>query len=124
VTPPSNVAASWHHTAAVVVAPSSLDDFLSGVHHHRYPFGFTISIPSSNEHEHKISLPAALASEHEQENEGEGSCDESASLVSELTQMTYRAELKKQVSSEIILIMRCAVICSQQPLTPSPFHHR
>jgi hypothetical protein len=92
---------SWHRTAALALAPSSLDDYLSGVHH-RYPFGFTISIPKN---EHKLSLPAAMSSEYEQKNEGEGSCDESASLVSELTQMTYRAELKKQVSSEMSLIM-------------------
>jgi hypothetical protein len=53
-----------------------------------------------------------------------GPCDES-SLVSELTQMTYRAEFKKQVSSEIILIMYVyALICGTQPLTSSPFHHR
>jgi hypothetical protein len=95
--PPSNVSESMHHTAAVAAeaaSPLALDDFLSGEHHHKYPFGFTISIPKN---EHTLSLPAAAPSEYEQKNEGEGSCDESASLVSELTQMTYRAELMKQV---------------------------
>ncbi len=101
--PPSNVSESMHHTAAVAAeaaSPLALDDFLSGEHHHKYPFGFTISIPN----EHKISLPAAMASEYEQKNgeeeeeeEWSCDCDESASLVSELTQMTYRAELMKQV---------------------------
>jgi hypothetical protein len=90
----------------VAVAPSSLDDFLSGEHHHKYPFGFTISIPKI---EHKLSLPAAMPSEYEQKNDNEEEwscdCDESASLVSELTQMTYRTELMKQVSSEMILII-------------------
>ena len=104
--PPSNsiVAASLHHTAAVEEAASPLDDFLSGAHHFKYPDGFTISIPSSKER--KLSLPAAMdmESEYEQKNE-EGSCDESASHVSELTQMTYRAELKKQVSRKISLIL-------------------
>jgi len=105
--PPSNAAESLHHTAAVAAeAASPLDDFLSGEHHDKYPFGFTISIPKN---EHKISFPAAMASEYEQKNgeeeEGSCDCDESASLVSELTQMTYRAELKKQVSSEMIFIM-------------------
>jgi hypothetical protein len=113
--PHSNVSEpeSMHHTAAVAAEGASpLDDFLSGEHHLKYPFGFTISIPKN---EHTLSLPAAMTSEYEQNNgeEEEGSCDESASLVSELTQMTYRAELMKQVSSEMILIMCiCALICS------------
>ena len=104
-------------------AASPLDDFLSGEHHHKYPFGFTISIPTN---QLKLSLPAAVPSEYEQKNgEEEESCDESASLVSELTQMTYRAELMKQVSSEMILIMcMCFDLFTQQPLTSSPFHHR
>jgi len=84
-----------------------LDDFLSG-EHHKYPFGFTISIPSSYEHERKLSLPVAMPSEYEQTNEDEGSCDKS--IVSELTQMTYHAELMKQVSSEVVLIMCIALI--------------
>jgi hypothetical protein len=107
--PPLIAAESLHHTAAVEAeAASPLDDFLSGEHHHKYPFGYTISIPN----EHKISLPAAMPSEYEHKNgeeeeeeEWSCDCDESASLVSELTQMTYRAELMKQVSSEMILIM-------------------
>ena len=101
---------SSHHTAATAAeAASPLDDFLSGQHHHRLPFGFTLSTPSSNEHEHKSSSPTAMPSEHEKRNEEE-SCDES-SLVSEMTQMTYRAELMKQVSSDMILIVcMCALI--------------
>jgi hypothetical protein len=107
---PANVDA-LHHTAAVAEAASPLDDFLSGGHH-KYPFGFTLSIPSSNgngngngsEHQHKLSLPAAMPSEYKhKDDEEEWSCDES-SLVSELTQMTYRADLLKKVSSEMILI--------------------
>jgi hypothetical protein len=101
---PPVVVESSHHTAAAAEEATPLNDFLSGEHHHRFPFGFTLSIPSSNEHEHKQALPAAMPSEYEKENEEEGSCDES-SLVSELTQMTYRAELMKQVSSETILIV-------------------
>jgi len=115
--PPSNVADPLHHTAAAVAeAASPLDDFLSGKHKHKYPFGFTLSITSSTEHEHKLSLPAATPSEYEQtsgeENE-DGSCEESASIVSELTQMTYRAEIMKQVStnSEMILLCACASTC-------------
>jgi hypothetical protein len=106
--PTSNVE-SLHLTATVAAeAASRLDDFLSGEHHHHHkpPFEFVISTPSSNKHEHNLSLPTATKSEYEQKNnkEGEGPCDES-SIVSELTQMTYRAELMKQVSSEMILIM-------------------
>jgi hypothetical protein len=122
---PSNanvdVAELFHHTAAAAAeaAASPLDDFLSGKHHHNYPFGFTISIPSRNEHEHKLSLPAATPSATDEKSE-EWFCEESASLVSELTQMTYRAELMKQVStnSEMVLIM---CMCFDQPLT-SCFH--
>ena len=92
---PSSRVESLHHTDVPAVAPSSLDDFL-----HKYPSApdFILSIPSSNEHEHKLSLPADLPSENEQKNEEEGSCAEST--VSDLTEMTYRAELMKQVSSE------------------------
>jgi hypothetical protein len=102
---PSNVDA-LQHTAAAAEAASPLDDFLSGGHY-KYPFGFTLSILSSNGNgngqQHKLSSPAAKPSEYKQKYEEEGSCDES-SLVSELTQMTYRADLLKQVSSEMILI--------------------
>jgi regulator of replication initiation timing len=108
---PVAVESSYHTATAAAEAASPLDDFLSGQHHHRFPFGFTLSTPSSNEHEHKSSSPAAMPSEHEKQNEEEGSCDES-SLVSEMTQMTYRAELMKQVSSDMILILcMCALIC-------------
>ena len=92
---PSSRVESLHHTAVPAEAASSLDDFI-----HKYPSApdFILSIPSSNEHEHKLSLPADLPSENEQKNEEEGSCAEST--VSDLTEMTYRAELMKQVSSE------------------------
>ena len=82
--PPSNEE-SLHDTGAAAETASPLDDFLSG--EHKYPFGFTISIPATCEHDR---------------NEA-GSCDES--IVSGLTLMTYRAELMKQVSSELILII-------------------
>jgi hypothetical protein len=63
--PPSNVADPLHHTAvAVAEAASPLDNFLSGEHQHKYPFGFTLSITSSTEHEHKLSLPAATPPEY------------------------------------------------------------
>jgi hypothetical protein len=92
---PSSRVESLHHTDVPAVAPSSLDDFL-----HKYPSApdFILSIPSSNEHEHKLSLPADLPSKNAQKIEEEGSCAEST--VSDLTEMTYRAELMKQVSSE------------------------
>ena len=103
---PVAVESSYHTATAAAEAASPLDDFLSGGHH-KYPFGFTLSILSSNGNgngqQHKLSSPAAKPSEYKQKDEEEGSCDES-SLVSELTQMTYRADLLKQVSSEMILI--------------------
>jgi len=92
---PSSRVESLHHTAVPAEAASSLDDFLD-----KYPSApdFILSIPSSNEHERKLSLRADMLSENEQKNEEEGSCAEST--VSDLTEMTYRAELMKQVSSE------------------------
>jgi len=92
---PSSRVEALHHTAVPAEAASSLDDFLN-----TYPsaLGFILSIPISNEHEHKLSLPADMPSENAQKNEEEGSCAEST--VSDLTEMTYRAELMKQVSSE------------------------
>ena len=92
---PSSRVESLHHTAVPAEAASSLDDFLD-----KYPSApdFILSIPSSNEHERKLSLRADMPSENEQKNEEEGSCAEST--VSDLTEMTYRAELMKQVSSE------------------------
>ncbi|KAK1736233.1 hypothetical protein QTG54_012833 [Skeletonema marinoi] len=88
---PSSRVESLHHTDVPAVAPSSLDDFLD-----KYPSApdFILSIPSSNEHEHKLSLPADMPTEQEKKNEEEGSCAEST--VSDLTEMTYRAELMKQ----------------------------
>lgn len=88
---PSSRVESLHHTAVPAEAASSLDDFLD-----KYPSApdFILSIPSSNEHERKLSLPADMPSENEQKNEEEGSCAEST--VSDLTEMTYRAELMKQ----------------------------
>ena len=69
-------------------AGCSLDDYL-----HNYPTvpDFILSIPSR---EGKQEL---LPSDNEQKN-GEESCDES--ILSDITEMTYRAELMKQVSSE------------------------
>ena len=65
--------------------PSPLDDFLSGDDgHYRYPFGFTLSIPTSTQQHHSAE-------------DDSGSCS-GESTVSELTLMTYRAELMKQVS--------------------------
>ena len=93
---PSSRVESLHHTDVPAVAPSSsLDDFI-----HKYPSApdFILSITSSNEHEHKLSLPADMPTEQEKKNEEEGSCAEST--LSDLTEMTYRAELMKQVSSE------------------------
>ncbi|KAK1736230.1 hypothetical protein QTG54_012830 [Skeletonema marinoi] len=88
---PSSRVEALHHTAVPAEAASSLDDFLN-----TYPsaLGFILSIPISNEHEHKLSLPADMPSENAQKNEEEGSCAEST--VSDLTEMTYRAELMKQ----------------------------
>eukprot|EP00985_Skeletonema_marinoi_P016887 scaffold9169_cov117-Skeletonema_marinoi.AAC.1 len=88
---PSSRVESLHHTAVPAEAASSLDDFLD-----KYPSApdFILSIPSSNEHERKLSLRADMPSENEQKNEEEGSCAEST--VSDLTEMTYRAELMKQ----------------------------
>jgi hypothetical protein len=63
--------------AAAISSP--LDDFLSGHHNHKYPLGFTLSIPFQSE----------------AQKEGT-SCGES--VASELTVMTYRAELMKKVS--------------------------
>ena len=83
-----------HHTAAAAEAASPLDvDGCLSSEHHEHPLGFTISIPSSYKNEHKLSLPASMSSpECVQEK-----CDES--IVSELTLMTYRAELTKLVST-------------------------
>ena len=87
---PSSRVESLHHTDVPAVAPSSLDDFLD-----KYPSApdFILSIPSSNEHERKLSLRADMPTEQEKKNEEEGSCAEST--VSDLTEMTYRAELMK-----------------------------
>jgi hypothetical protein len=88
-----------HHTAAAAEteAASPLDGCLSS-EHHEHPLGFTISIPSSNKNEHKLSLPASMSSSECVQVK----CDES--IVSELTLMTYRAELTKLVSSEMTMI--------------------
>ena len=71
---------------SAVSASTPLDDFLSGKHEENYPFGFSLSLPSGGD----------------LENENEGSCDES--VTSELTMMTYRAELMKQVSNELLIL--------------------
>ena len=63
---------------------SPLDDFLSGEQDKKFPFGFTLSIPCS-------SRIDALEDAEESSCSGE-------SATSELTLMTYRAELMKEVS--------------------------
>ena len=83
------------HNRAEPAKAASLDDYL-----HEYPSSipdFTLSIPSN-------SLPANMPSDNEQKNEEEGSCCDQ-SIVSDLTQMTYRAELMKQVSSEQAMLL-------------------
>ena len=77
---------SLHITAEPAKTASSLDDYLQN--HSPSISGFELSIPSH-------SLPTDVPSDNEQKNE-DGSCDQS--VVSDLTQMTYRAELMKQVS--------------------------
>lgn len=80
-------------------ATTSLDDYLQNP---SSVTGFTLSIPS-----HK-SLPADMSSESKQMSEDEGSCD--LSVVSDLTQMTYRAELMKQVSSERAMTLHADIL--------------
>ena len=81
---PSREKFSLHETAEreEAAAASSLDDYL-----HNYPSvsDFVLSIPSRE-----------APSDNEQKNEEE-SCD--GSIMSDITEMTYRAELMKQVSS-------------------------
>ena len=94
---PSRVDSSLLHNAAEpeeTIAASSLDDYLQ-----KYPsvFDFVLSIPSRDECKHKL-----LPSDNERKNEEEP-CDESVSVVSDITEMTYRAELMKQVSSEDVM---------------------
>ncbi len=77
-------------------AATSLDDYLENP---SAISGFTLSIPS-----HILPLPADMPpdSEYKNEDEDEGSCDQS--VVSDLTQMTYRAELMKQVSCKRAIV--------------------
>ena len=63
---------------------SPLDDFLSGKQDKKFPFDFTLSIPCSSQID---------ALEYAEESSCSGE-----SAVSELTLMTYRAELMKEVS--------------------------
>ena len=73
---------TFRPTAATETS-SPLDDFLSGDDgHNRYPFGFTLSIPTT---------------QHHSAEDDSGSCS-GESTVSDVTLMTYRAELMKQVS--------------------------
>ena len=69
---------------AAAASTSPLDDFLSGKQDKKFPFGFTLSIPCSSQID-------ALEDAEESSCSGE-------SAVSELTLMTYRAELMKEVS--------------------------
>ena len=103
----SRVEFSWHNTAEPekASAASSLDDYL-----HNYPSvsDFVLSIPSRKECMQKFPLPAEMPSDNEQKNERE-SCDES--ILSDITEMTYRAELMKQVSAarEVMRLLSCVV---------------
>lgn len=66
-----------------------LDDFLSGKQDKKFPFGFTLSVPCSSKLDQK---------HHVLEEDAESSSCSGESAVSELTLMTYRAELMKEVS--------------------------
>ncbi len=94
-------------TAEQGKAPSSLDDYLQNHPSSITGTGFTLSIPS-----HSLPLPAAMSSNNDNDNEqmnGEGeSCDQS--VVSDLTQMTYRAELMKQVSRERAMTLLTCIL--------------
>lgn len=81
-------------------ATTSLDDYLQNP---SSVTGFTLSIPS-----HKSFLPADMSSESKQMSEDEGSCD--LSVVSDLTQMTYHAELMKQVNSEQAMTLHADIL--------------
>jgi hypothetical protein len=107
-----------HHKASEATSP--LEGCLSSDELHEHPFGCTTTIPSSKRNEQKISLRASLSSRCVQENEEKGSCDES--VVSELTLMTYRAELTKLVSSQMIIYLRVFSSVAQL-LTSCPIHH-
>lgn len=88
-------------------AVSSLDDYLQK-HPSSTNSSFTLSIPIH-------SSPADMSSDNEHKNEAdEGSCDQS--VVSDLTQMTYRAELMKQVRSERAIIDWFCIDILAQPL--------
>ena len=71
---------------------SPLDDFFSGKQDKKFPFGFTLSVPCSS----RIDALEDYAEE--------SSCS-GESATSELTLMTYRAELMKEVSlfSEVVV---------------------
>ena len=91
---PSRVESAVSEEAA---ATSSLDDYL-----HNYPSvpDFVLSIPS-----HQDEMP----SDNEHNNE-DGSCNES--ILSDITEMTYRAELMKEVSSERSLKLFAFMCCT------------
>ena len=97
VAPPSRVK-SLHHTAepeAAAAAASSLDDYL-----HKYPSvsDFVLSIPSRKECKQTLPPPAETPSSDNEQKNKDSSCDDS--ILSDITEMTYRAELMKEVSSE------------------------
>ena len=69
---------------AAAASTTPLDDFLSGKQDKKFPFGFTLSIPCRSQID-------ALEDAEQSSCSGE-------SAVSELTLMTYRAELMKEVS--------------------------
>jgi hypothetical protein len=102
--------------AAAEPLSSPLEDFLNCEDHGKYPYGFTLLIPSDKRAQHS---PATF--KYEETNKEEGACGEST--TSELTLMTYRAELMKQVSdSREIYYLRFAhaLICGTTA-NSSPF---
>ena len=92
---PSRVESAVSEEAAATSSP--LDDYL-----HNYPSvsDFVLSIPSRQDE---------MPSDNEHNNE-DGSCNES--ILSDITEMTYRAELMKEVSSERSLKLFAFMCCT------------
>jgi hypothetical protein len=84
------ISTSTFQPAATSTSP--LDEFFSGKQDKKFPFGFTLSVPCSS----RIDALEDYAEE--------SSCS-GESATSELTLMTYRAELMKEVSlfSEVVV---------------------
>ena len=83
---PSRVESAVSEEAAATSSPLPLDDYL-----HNYPSvsDFVLSIPSRRDE---------MPSDNEHNNEDGSCCNES--ILSDITEMTYRAELMKEVSRE------------------------